>query len=93
MSAIAFVKTGQRDTLYQMTVALWKALVFGMGQIDDKTQWHGAVIFDPQNAHVARFDQAADRARNAGDHLLAMAGDIGSVICHELGAEGNQLQG
>ena len=93
MSAIAFVKTGQRDTLYQMAVALWKALVFGMGQIDDKAQGHGAVIFDPQDAHVTRLDQAADRVRNAGDHLLAMAGDIGSVICHQLGAEGHQLQG
>lgn len=92
MSAIAFVITGQRDTLYQMTVRRRQALMFRLVQIDDKGQGHRPEVRNPQQTHVARFDQPFDPRRGAGDYLRARSFDRGSVIGHQRGTKRHQLQ-
>ena len=45
-----------------------------------------------EQANAARFDQADERRRAAGDDFLALTRQKGLVIGHKSGADGHELQ-
>ncbi len=92
MSAIAFVITGQRDTLYQVRMLLRQTLLFSLVQIDNKGQWHRSEIRNAQQSDETRFDQPPDAGGRAGDYLPPVPFNIRAIVSHQTGAKRHQLQ-
>lgn len=88
MSAIAFVKTGQRDTLKRVFVALGQAGGLDLIQIDRQRQRHRTVRRHTQEADMACLDYTGDAGRRVRDELPPTAGNVRPVISHQRGPKG-----